>query len=456
MGWDIASRLPVNRNKLFSLTRWRLAGWYAGVMGVVLGIGGLGMYEAIAHAHRISADRELESVADTLHKNLETTLKHPGRLEVMSQQRLPNLCLATDNCLSSAAAPSRSPLSDVYQGAYYIRLLAPSGSLIALAGLRPQGLPSPSKTPSWQFIQDSEGNRYRQISLLLHTQDDLFWGYLQIGRSFKDFEDYLAAVRLIMGLGLPLTMLLVGASSWWLAGRAMRPIYQSYSQIQQFTADAAHELRTPLAAVRATVESVLRLPRLPETEARDTLQVIGRQNQRLTHLVSDLLLLSNLDRQIVKGRRQTCHLQDLVSDIEEELAALSITKNVALTSVFLVDRPLKVIGDEEQLYRLALNVVTNAMHYTPAAGQVVITLERNDNQALIRVRDTGIGIAAEHQTKIFDRFFRVGGDRSRRTGGSGLGLSIAQAIARTHNGGIQVESELGKGSTFTIWLPINP
>ena len=447
----------MNRNSLFSLTRWRLAGWYASVMGLVLGIAGLGMYEAIAHAHRVTADRELESMAETLHQNLEATLVQPGRLEIASQQLLPNFCLANDNCFSAAEPPSHHLLNGVYQGNYYyIRVLDQSGSLIALAGLHLQGLPPPSKEPSWQSLKDGEGNRYRQISLPLHTQDDLFWGYLQVGRSFKDFEDYLAAVRLIMGLGLPLTMLLVGAASWWLAGRAMRPIYQSYSQIQQFTADAAHELRTPLAAVRATVESVLRLPQLPETEARDTLQVIGRQNQRLTHLVSDLLLLSNLDRQTVKGQRQACHLQDLVSDIEEELAALAIAKDVALTSVFLVNCPLQVVGDEEQLYRLALNVVTNSIHYTPAGGQVVITLERNDNQALIRVKDTGIGIAAEHQTKIFDRFYRVGGDRSRQTGGSGLGLSIAQAIAQAHNGGIQVQSELGKGSNFSIWLPINP
>ena len=116
-----------------------------------------------------------------------------------------------------------------------------------------------------------------------------------VGRSFQDFDQYLSSVRWSLLIGLLLSLALVTAASWWLSALAMRPIYQSYQQIQQFTADAAHELRTPLAAIRATVESVLRLPQIDRWMLKETLMVVNRQNQRLTTLVSDLLLLSRLD-----------------------------------------------------------------------------------------------------------------------------------------------------------------
>jgi signal transduction histidine kinase len=113
-----------------------------------------------------------------------------------------------------------------------------------------------------------------------------------------------------------------------------------------------------------------------------------------------------------------------------------------------------VMGNEEQLYRLCANLVTNAIHYTPAGGEVTVWLKQQEAHAIVQVQDTGIGIAIADQTHIFDRFYRVTSDRSRRTGGSGLGLAIAKAIAQTHQGDIQIQSELGKGSTFTVWLPL--
>jgi signal transduction histidine kinase len=119
-----------------------------------------------------------------------------------------------------------------------------------------------------------------------------------------------------------------------------------------------------------------------------------------------------------------------------------------------VDRPLIVEGDEEQLYRLVSNLIVNGIQYTPAGGTVTAILKRNDTQAVIEIRDTGMGIAASEQKRIFDRFYRVHSDRSRHTGGSGLGLSIAQAIARSHHGSLEVNSILDQGSTFIVRLPL--
>jgi signal transduction histidine kinase len=181
----------------------------------------------------------------------------------------------------------------------------------------------------------------------------------------------------------------------------------------------------------------------------------------LTQLVADLLLLSRMDKQSASARRQICCLNDLVSDLIEELAALAIAHQIALKSNIRTSTPLSVLGNPDQLYRLVANLIVNAIQYTPAGGKVTVILQRSDmpsgtlrdREAIIQVQDTGIGIPIADQKRIFDRFYRVNSDRSRHTGGSGLGLAIAQAIVQAHGGSIQVKSELSKGSTFTLKLP---
>ena len=238
----------------------------------------------------------------------------------------------------------------------------------------------------------------------------------------------------------------------------MQPIYRSYREIQQFTGDAAHELRTPLAAIRATIESVLMLPVWQENEVKESLEAIERQNNRMSSLVADLLILSRMDRGIDRNLSQNkCDriiLNDLISDIAEEFAALALASQIELTTDIRVSKPLKIEGNESQLYRLVSNLAINAIQYTPEAGKVTLILETDNRYAIIRVKDTGIGIPKIEQSRIFERFYRVNSDRSRHTGGSGLGLAIAFAIVQSHQGNIQVQSELGTGSTLTIELPL--
>jgi signal transduction histidine kinase len=341
----------------------------------------------------------------------------------------------------------------VQRDTLYLRFVNLSGQTVATLGYQPPGLPIDSKT-LWQTVEDQQGDRYHQMSLLLKTEDGRPWGYMQVGRSLKEFDGDLRFLQWILFIGLPLTLALITVASWWLAGFAMRPVYRSYSHIQQFTADAAHELRTPLAAIRTTIESTLQSHNLTEAESRSTLQIIERQNNRLAQLVQDLLLLSRMDIQELKPKQHTFCLNDLVSDTVEELEGLAFASGITLSAKIQTMQPLYVLGSEEQLYRLLANLVTNAIRYTPQGGRVTVSLERSDHHVLIHVQDTGIGIAKAEQTRIFDRFYRVNSDRSRATGGSGLGLSIAQAIAQAHEGTIQVWSELGEGSTFTVRLPI--
>jgi signal transduction histidine kinase len=444
----------MNQNQLFNRTRASLACSYAVVMGLILGLLGFGVYRAIAQAHLMALDNELESLAGTLHDSIELKLEQPGRIEPIVKDFFPNLCENQVNCQFQPPKPQHHILSPITQGNYYIRFLDTSGGLLGVAGTVPEGLPQVSKKQEWQTLSDHKGINYHQITVLLHTQNGVDWGYFQMGRSFKEFEDYLGTVKLVLKLGLPISLILVGGASWWLSGSAMQPIYKSYRQIEQFTADAAHELRTPLATTQATVESALLMQQLDEKEAQDILVTVQRQTQRLTQLVADLLLLTRMDKQTASIHKEYLSLNDVVSDLVEEVAMLAIGAKVKLKSEIRVEQPLQIIGDQDQIYRLISNLIINGIQYTPDGGEVTVCLDRCDNHAIIQVQDTGIGIAPNEQKRIFDRFYRVNSDRSRSTGGSGLGLAIVQAIVNAHHGSIQVQSQLGKSSSFIVRLPL--
>ena len=442
----------MNHNKIFFGARLHLAGWYAGVMGIILTISGVGIYQVMAHAHWQAVDRELESVAGTLHDSLEPLLQQSDRISPSVQQILPNLCIIGEKCEQESSA--RHIIGAIQQDSFYALFLSRSGTLIATVGKPPIGVVPRTAQEAWQTIEDRERNRYHQISLLLKNNSGKSWGYLQVGRSLADYDHHLEQSKLILLISLPIAFAIVSMASWYLAGFAMRPVYTSYQQIQQFTADAAHELRTPLAAIRANAESVLGSDDISELESRDVLQTINRQTIRLSQLVQDLLLLSRMDLQLIVLQKQPCCLNEIVSDLVEEVAALAIQAQIELHLKVVSDSPLYVTGNEEQLYRLILNILINAIHYTPEQGKVEVYLDRIDRMATIQIQDTGIGIDSIDLPYIFDRFYRVSSDRSRKKGGSGLGLAIAIAIAKAHGGDIQGKSELGQGSIFTIRLPL--
>ncbi|PZV02898.1 MAG: two-component sensor histidine kinase [Leptolyngbya sp.] len=435
--------------RAFWLTRWRLTALYASTMGVILTASAVGFYLAMAQAHRREIDHRLETVANTLHDSLEPSLGQPGQLNPVVFQLLPNLCIPTADCTDS---PERHVLGLMQQQGYYLRLLNGSGDVVAIAGVPPDQVNYPTATGLYT-LHRADGATYRQMSLPLKNAAGDLWGYLQVGSLLETLDQHLSWVRWALWIGLPLALGLVGGASWWVAGFAIRPAYRAYRQIQQFTADAAHELRTPLAAIRVSAESVGRTEPISPAEAQEVLQVVNRQNQRLTTLVNDLLILSRLEQADDRSVPTQVYLPDLVKDIEEEFSALALAKDIRLTTAYSEAKNMTVRGHEAELYRLLLNVVSNALEYTSKGGRVTIRVVAHDRTALIAVEDTGIGIALQDQAKIFDRFYRVNPDRSRHTGGSGLGLAIALAIAQAHGGDIQVNSEVGKGSCFTIKLP---
>jgi signal transduction histidine kinase len=447
----------MEQRRLFYRTRLQLAGLYAGVMGFILGLCGLGVYHIVAHAYQETIDQGLDSVANAIYESIEPVLQKPKQLPQLAQQLSLELCQTQGTCTASRTF-SQQPISRTTAPVqYYLRLSKLPNTPIAIAGLPLKQLPLTVDSSRWQTFIVPSGQRFRQISLPLRSQGQL-WGYLQVGRSTTDLDQHLAALRLTLLLGYPVALVLVGVSSWWLAGLAMRPLYLSYEQMSQFTADAAHELRTPLAAMQSTIDTALLQhqadPSLTPQAENSLLTTLKRQNLRLSKLVRDLLLLTRLEHQEAP-QQLFCCLNDLISDLVEELAALAIEAQVQLTAQIHASEPVAVLGHEEQLYRIISNLIDNAIQATPVGGRVSVSLSTSESYAIIQVQDTGIGIVPEVQRYIFDRFYRVQADRSQRTGGSGLGLAITRAIVQAHEGSIHLQSQPGKGSTFTVRLPLH-
>jgi two-component Ni(II)/redox sensor kinase NrsS len=449
----------MNTHQLFRQSRIRLALWYALVMGVILSLSGLGVYRALIQSNWVALEREIESIAGTLHDSLEPMLPASGSPVIILQQIFPELCVAGQRCNVQPTLIQRHTIGISDRNTYYIRLFNYQGKLLAFSPNQPAQLPHPLNPTDWQTIHTTHGIRYRQFTTILHsaeshitTQNQASWGYLQIGRTLKAFDAEVRRIQLILGLGFPIALALVALSSWWLSGLAMQPIYQSYQQQQQFTANAAHELRSPLASLLATVEAILRMP-FDRQNVYSMLNTVERQGRRLSHLISDLLLLSSLEQNTISKPFKSCCLNNIISDLSEEFLELAMASNLQLSSD-IPESQIYVLGDEQQLYRLVSNLIANAIQYTPVGGFINISLKQCDRTAIIMVKDTGIGISFTEQRRIFERFYRVNTDRSRQTGGTGLGLAIAQAIALKHQAHLRVESALGKGSLFTLEIPI--
>jgi two-component system, OmpR family, Ni(II)-sensor and/or redox sensor kinase NrsS len=459
----------MNNLSLFRRSRLRLALWYAGVMGVILSVSGFGIYRAMIQSNWAAMEREIESIAGTLHDSVEPLLPVSEEPTATLQQIFPDLCLTRQPCNAAPTLIQRHTLGISDRTTYYIRLFNHQGELLAFSPNQPSVLPSVQSSVlnphPWQTFEATDGIRYHQFTTILHSsnqkklsgQPSPSWGYLQIGRTLAAFDAEAQRIQWILGLGLPIALILVGVSSWMLSGLAMQPIYQSYQRQQQFTADAAHELRSPLASLLATVEAILRLPP-QQPDLPVMLRTVERQGRRLSYLITDLLLLSSLEQSSHQKQSSTksfqpCCLNDLISDLTEESLELATASNIHLTSQ-IPDPEIYVLGNESQLYRLVSNLIANAIQYTPSGGQVTVSLTSYDRTANITIKDTGIGIPLAEQTRIFDRFYRVDEARSRKTGGTGLGLAIAQAIARNHQANLTVESQVGQGSIFMLEMAI--
>ena len=282
-------------------------------------------------------------------------------------------------------------------------------------------------------------------------------GYVRSSQQLAELDESLTKLDLGLSGGILLALLLSAVGGVWLTKQAMQPVENSFQRLQQFTADASHELRSPLMAIKSNAQVALKYPEGIRAGDLDKFQSIDSATIQMTRLTEDLLWLARTDG----DSRQQWQAVDLTQVLENVLKVhqkLAMTKKILLRGE--VDPDLIVIGDQLQLLRIFNNLVENAIYYTLDEGSVLVRAGRVRQRVRIQIQNTGIGIAPDHLAKIFDRFWRADTSRTQWIGGSGLGLSIVQSIVVRHGGEITVSSKIAggdainsdQGTCFTVYL----
>jgi heavy metal sensor kinase len=226
---------------------------------------------------------------------------------------------------------------------------------------------------------------------------------------------------------------------------------EAFNRQRQFTADASHELRTPLAIMQAEATLALSKERTSD-DYRKSLETISQESDYMSSVIGKLLFLARSDAGKEQLNFEDVELKELITGLSANIEALAQDKGIKFTVDAKED--LTVSGDKVKLRQLFINILENAVRYTPADGNISVSLVEKDSNAVVSISDTGIGIPPEHLSHIFERFYRVDKARARADGGVGLGLAIAKIITESHKGKIEVESEVGKGTTFKISIPL--
>jgi heavy metal sensor kinase len=458
--------------------RWRLTVWYGAVLGATLAVFGAAVFFMMRHELIARIDAELDAefleVVDDV-----GAIREPDRLERQLSGRLARhggyefqvVGLRGEAPLRSERLRDRGlPVPPI--PASLLRLdfeTAPLGARSVALG--PLGrwrvasrlVPGPNGPVVAQVAATLAAVDHELAELLtvllvagpLALASALGGGYLLARKALAPVDrmaaaaDQITATQLDRRLEVPNPDDELGRLARTLNGMIAR-LERSFDEIRRFSADAAHELRTPLAVMRSAAEVALRSPRDIE-HYRRTLEDQLEEIDRLTRLAEGLLFLCRGDAGLLPAARRTVRLDGVIRVAADHMRAVAGVKGLTIT----VDgtAPCGVEGDEDQLRRLLFNLLDNAVKYTPAGGTITIRLEHLDRMAGVVVADTGVGIPAEHLPRLFDRFYRVDPARGTESDGTGLGLAISRAIAEAHGGTINIESTPGLGTRVTLLLP---
>jgi len=468
---------------LFKKIRWKLSLWYAGLLAVILVILGVALYQAlersliaeairttVTRAQQISAfidapeigdgDNGQGTFVDIADPDLVNKFSSEGiYIEISGQEGpvvnnsffLQKHQLNDSRLLSSLKSSAPGTLEirgfpDLGRMVVYSMPLSRNGQSLGMV-----------KVVRSLTLMDSALDRL-QLLLLLLSGGGLI---LAIGvgaalakAALSPIDRITKTARQIRAEGLNRRLNLSGPEDevTRLANafdEMLDRLETAFQRERQFTADVSHELRTPLTVIKGTAEVALR-GKDPQ-EYAEALTTADGEVDRMSNIINALLTLARADAGQQQFETDTVNMKELVEDACATFTPLAAKKGISLDAE--AEESVEVYGDRERLRQLLHNLVANAVNYTPSGGAVTISLGKDGDWAKITVIDTGAGIPEDDLPHIFDRFYRVDSARSRGEGGAGLGLSIVKWIAEAHGGKIDVESEVGKGSTFTVWLP---
>jgi len=472
--------------------RWQLTVWLGLALGLVLVLFTLAVYSLLARTLTRDIDGSLVARAQQVERAIgrESAFTTRRPLEV----ELPNTFASADTFVQVSSLDGQ--------------VLGRSENLEgATLPITPEAL-SALRAQTGEFGEAQVRGEALRIYSAPLTLPEHPIGAIQVARSLEPMQSALAQLRFLAGSGLLLAMGLAGLTAWVVVGAALRPLERvieaseeigassdlrrrvgpthsgsevgrlatsfnrmlerlegsdktlrdAYSKIEaslraqrRFTADASHELRTPLTSIRGYAGLLRQFAQVTPEDRVAAIAQIDREAERMSRLVEGLLTLARADGGQPLAREQVL-LAPLLEDIMEQVRALDEGEH---TFELRVDTPFAVMGDADALRQLGLILLDNAVKYTPHGGRVEVRVAVDGDQGTIAVADTGIGIGPEALPHIFERFYRAHRDRKMGTG-TGLGLAIAQWIAEEHGGSIEVKSSEGRGSTFTVRLPLAP
>ncbi|WP_293145814.1 MULTISPECIES: ATP-binding protein [unclassified Microcoleus] len=444
---------------MFQTTRRRLAIWYTAVTAVLLLVFATGFYFYVRNTL-------IDRIDDTLNHVVEIVERTLAIEPISSSSRGAKTKLQVN--IQTSFRDSTDAVEDDHID---LEWFSPTGELLWSTLSEPLNVPIRANRTGetvWIINNKLQDQNYslRQVTQRVEIGRQVL-GYLRVSHPWFEVTKPIRQLIFDLILGASLTLICVAAIGWLLSGLAIAPVRESYSRLKQFTADASHELRNPIATIQTNVQVALAEPDI-EPQQHQQLQVIERLTRRLGRLVDDLLFLARQDSGIVQQQWVDVPLDALLMEVIEEQLAIALTQNLSLC-LEIIDSPdtennFTVLGDWDQLARLFTNIVSNAVQYTPSGGEIEVELQlaaknkRNSspiNSALqIKVTDTGMGISPEALPHLFDRFYRADPARTHRSAaGSGLGLAIAKAIVENHRGQIRIDSQVDRGTAVTVTIP---
>jgi len=399
--------------------------WYAGVLALSLVAFALVIYYAAAKGFHDRQDESLRSTAQTV---ASAYVEEIGEAHSLTK--------AAEIVLVELTFPNR-----------YVQIIDSNGNSIASSkNLSGTHLTIPPGTVGFVTVDDT------RVAVVPVSSDPTL-GFAAVAEPLSVLEEGLGQLRRDFFAGVPLVLVLASLGGYILARKSLEPIASMVNEQQRFIADASHELRTPLAVLRGETEVALGRTRTVE-EYQESLTLIQEEAERLSRIVEDLFILARQPIQSPTALvKEPVSLSEVVKDCARAAQVLASRKGVRL-KLENDSTSIALNADEELIKRMILNLLDNAVKYTPEGGEISLALEKHNGSAEIVVRDTGIGLSQTDQQRVFDRFYRVDKARSRALGGAGLGLSIVRSIVEAHGGNITIDSTPRHGSTFTVSLPL--